>query len=204
MEDVKPTGPVDQTQTTSSPSDQSNVEKPESTEDKVAYETYKKILSEKKNAQTKLEEMKSELEKLRTEKLQAEGKKDELLEDYKTKYETAKKELTEKDQKFAWSKISSAIETEALKHGCLNTKKFLQLLNDNELSSLELDDNYSVNEQSLKSLIEQGKKENDFLFKKNVSIADGQPGKASPDLDVKPKTLGDALRLHINEIKRRS
>ena len=50
--------------------------------DSVAYESFQKALHEKKQAQVKAQEMEAEIQALREQKLESEGKKDELLDSY--------------------------------------------------------------------------------------------------------------------------
>lgn len=203
MINEQPADPVDQASKASGQDDQTSSNQQTTvepkTEDKVSYESYKKVLGEKKNASEKLAQMQAELEKLREEKLVAEGNKDQLLEDYKKKFEDTKALLEEKDKKFAWQKISSTIKTEALKHGCLNPDKLIRLMSDEQLNKIEMSENFEINNDSVNQVLEEAIKENNFLFKKQMNIADGGPSQSSPQ--AKPASLRDALSNYVNNLK---
>ena len=172
----------------------SPVESPEETsgsigkkEDLVPYSTYKKALSEKQNTKSELDKYKSEYEKAMDKikqyderLLESEGKKDELLDKYKKELDETKSLLTTKEKTFAWKTITSTIKEEALRNGCTNPDKLIKLLDDSDLKGLEIGDDYTIEQASLKQLIEKSKAENAFLFNKTVAIATGTPNNNSP------------------------
>lgn len=201
MEENKPAAPVEQTSNASGKGDQTNNQETTApaTSDKVSYDTYKKVLNEKKNASEKLAQMQAELESLREEKLKAEGNKDQLLEDYKKKFEETEKALKEKDQKYAWQKISSSIKTEALKQGCINPDKLIRLMSDEQLNKIELNEEYEINPNSLNEVMGEVVKDNSFLFKKQMNIADGGPSQSAPE--QKPADMRSALEAYVKNLK---
>ena len=78
-----------------------------------------------------------------------------------------------------WNSVTSAVKTEAVKHGCKNPDKLVKLLDTNDFSMLQAE-NGQIMEQSLSALIDKAKKENDFLFtqpavKINDAIPSGKP-----------------------------
>src|SRR5690606_18176061 len=76
------------------------------TEDKkpsqtVAYESYQKVLDEKKRAQAELRDLTERMKRLEDEKLRAEGNKDKLLERYQKRAQEAEARLKEKTMRYA-------------------------------------------------------------------------------------------------------
>jgi len=201
----KQTAPVEQSDSARGTDDQetSNNQQPvasETKEDKVSYDTYRKVLAEKKNTSQKLQEYEQKLKALEEEKLTREGKKDELLETYRQRAEETEKKLKEKEQAWAYSRITSAFKDAAYKKGCRAPEKLWKLLSDEQVNSLEVDDSFNVSDSSLERLLEDSKKENDFLFDRKVSIADGGPSNTPPD-SIKPKNLQDALGEYLKGLK---
>lgn len=133
--------------------------------DTVAYETHQKLLSEKKKLQSKAEAYESELQKLREEKLGTEGKKDELLTEYKKKYEDLEGKFKGSVGKFAMKTLADAIEKEALKSGCLNPKSLSRLV---DMAEIDVNEDFDVNQDQLKKAIEKVKTENPFMFAKSA------------------------------------
>ena len=186
----------------------SPVEKPEETsgsegkrEDLIPYSTHQKLLKEKKNAQSRIEQYEQELKRLKDEKLASEGNKDQLLENYKKELDEIKDQLSNKEKTFAWKTITSSIKEEALKNGCTNPDKLVRLLEDKDLKALEVGEDYSIEPQSLKQLIEKSKSENDFLFKKTVAVADSTPNTQTPQ--TKPKSEKELFESYIDSIYKR-
>ena len=158
--------PVDQSQSTSG--DEKN--------DVVSYESYKKALNEKKNFQSKLSEYEQELQRLRAEKMSAEGKKDELIQTYKKQLSEISEKLEKTNKHYAWNTLTGAIKQEAIKHGCTDPEKLIRLMDDEDLRSIEIGENFNIDFDSVKNVIEKSKKDNFFLFKSpGKPIANGIP-----------------------------
>jgi hypothetical protein len=133
--------------------------------DSVAYETYQKVLSEKKKRDSELDSVTKELQKLKEEKLNADGKKDELLTEYKKKYDDLDGKFKGAVGKFAMKTLTDSVEKEALKSGCLNAKALVKLI---ELSDIEVNEDFEVDQDALKKAIENVKTENPFMFSKSA------------------------------------
>ena len=157
--------------------------------DFVAYESFQKAVSEKKNAQEKLSKYEQELQQLREEKLQREGKNEELIQTYKQRYEETNKRLEETNKKYAWSTLTGSIEREAIKHGCTDPKKLIRLMDDDDLRSIDVGENFKINGDSLERLIEKSKKDNHFLFKTTPPLAAN--GNPTTKIEKKDKPLKD-------------
>ena len=137
--------------------------------DKVAYDTHRKLLAEKKNLQAKYEEMEKQFNEINEQKLQSEGKKDELLEAYKQKIGT----YEEKFNNFAYSAVSNNVALEAQQMGCVDNDALVKLV---DLSSLNVGDNFSVDKEEVRTMLESVKKERPYLFKPvNPNVNTGVP-----------------------------
>lgn len=69
-------------------------------EDQVSYRSYQKVLTEKKNFQSRLQNAEAELEAIRLQQQEAEESKLKEQNEYKVLYEKIKGEVAEKDEKF--------------------------------------------------------------------------------------------------------
>ena len=163
--------------------------------DKVSYDTYKKLLGEKKKRDAELSELSKKLKSFEEKELEQTGKHSELIDSLrsqlKEKEETLSKlqgDLEAREKREAWNTVSSQIKEAALKEGCINPDKLLKLFDKNDLKALEVVEesgSVKVHSDDLKRLMEKARKENDFLFKKSVTnIADVTP-KVTKE---KPKT----------------
>lgn len=147
-----------------------------SQEDKVAYESYRKLLNEKKSRDQRLQEMEQKLKSYEESELERKGEFEKLLSQLKEENSKLKSTLQEKDRKYIMNKVHSAIKEKAVAAGCKAPDKLLRLLDDDKVNGLEVDDNYNVVESSVEYLINEAKKENDFLFKRsNANVQDGNP-----------------------------
>lgn len=163
------------------PVEQTNQASGETSKDQVAYETFQKVLSEKKNVQSKLSEYEAKLQALEEEKLQRDGKKDELLENYKKRASELEAKFNKTQQTYAWNTLTGEIKREAAASGCLNPDKLIKLMSEEDLNSIEVGENFSVNRETIKEVIERNKKENSFLFSQgNKVIANGIPNTNKP------------------------
>lgn len=169
--------------------------------DTVAYETYKKTLALAKKREQELELERAEKQKLVEEKLQTEGKKDELIESYKKKYSDLEAKLKNAVGSFAGRTLSQAISLEATKEGCIDTGALLKLT---ELSSEMIDDEFNPNQEMIKEVVEKAKKDFTFLFPKTASAAKTGTPKAgqiaAPD-DWKKLPLKEQAMLAFKGLK---
>ena len=126
--------------------------------DKVAYETHKKLLGEKKKLQSRYEEMEKELSVLNENKLASEGKKDELLEAYKKRIG----DLEGKVNDFAFSSVSNSVRLKAKEMGCVDDEDLVKLL---DLSSLTISDGFATDADEVKTMLEDFKKKKPHYFR---------------------------------------
>jgi len=143
---------------------------PTEKKDVVAYDTYRKTLSEAKKAKELLEAERAEKQKLLDEKLASEGKKDELLESYKKKlseYESKTKKVV---GSFSQRVLTAAISQEAAREGCVNVGDLIALSDMGELVE-SMDDEFNVDGEKVKELVARAKKERAYLFNKTAPSA---------------------------------
>lgn len=150
--------------------------------DSVAYSTYRKVVGKSKKVMSENEELRNQLQGIEQNKMQADGRKDELIKALRDELNGVK-EVSQKDkQSYAWNIFSENIKTEAAKRGCLNPSKLIKLLDKEDLGSVEVDDNYRVNGDDLTRLMDKAMKENEFLFQRDaVKVNDITPNSSRPE-----------------------
>jgi hypothetical protein len=147
--------------------------------DSVQYETYQKVLAEKKRMQQDREEIAAKLKKFEDKELEAQGKHQELLESLRKDNKDKEDKLSKVVQTFAMKTVESQIIAEAQKHGCLDNEALLKLI---DINALEVDmDKMQVNADDLNREMEKVIKARNYLFKKNgPKFNDVTPGNNAP------------------------
>lgn len=169
-------------------------------QDHVAYSSYMKALHEKKLAQEKLSDYEARLQELEEQKLSAEGKKDELIDTYKSQLDDYKNKLQATHRDFAWRTLQKEFDKEASRQNCINSQKLLKLIDKDDLATIEIGEDFSVNTESLVSIIEKSKKENPFLFDpNNVKAA----AIGTPQIKPKENKDNDIKKLSMKELEER-
>ena len=136
--------------------------------DVVAYETYRKTLSEAKKAKEALEAVNAERQKLLDEKMAAEGKKDELIGSKDKRIQELEGKLKKVVGAFGHKQLASVVSQEAAKEGCIDVGALLAL---SDLSAVEVDDEFNVNVEQVRDLVQAVKREKSYLFNKPVTSA---------------------------------
>lgn len=147
--------------------EQSSKEVAQGGADTVKYETYKKVLSEKKKVLSEYETLQSKLREYEEKELESQGHKDQLIETYKKKagdFETKYKRAV---GTFAHRTMIEAFKTEALKAGC-QQEHLDKLVKLTDLPVEAIDDEFNPNFDVLKELVESAKKDNSIFFKNQV------------------------------------
>lgn len=158
-------------------------------EDKVAYETYKKVLGEKKKMQSEFLSMQEKLKAIELEKQQAEGNKDDVINSLRTQLNEEKSQKQEIKKNFVWNTIQGQIKNEAISQGCVNPDKLIKLMSKDDLASVEIDDSFNVNREDLTRLMDEAKKQHaDIgLFKSKRSEVHDVTSHNIPKAPVKSK-----------------
>ena len=170
---------------TSGQPDQVPVESQDVKKDGVSYDSFQKVLKEKKTFQEKFEAMQAKLDAIENEKLEKEGKVQELLQ--KQREETKKYEDSYKGLKAQLAKnaIQQALRQEAAKHGVLDVSDLETAL---EIDSISIDtETNQVSQEDVKKFVEGMKGKKPHWFKKdakpnNDMNASNQPNQGSKDL----------------------
>jgi hypothetical protein len=163
--------------------------------DLVSYDTYRKTVSQVKSLQAKLAELNEKTQNLEHEKLTAEGKKDELAESYKKKYEEERSKRTTQLRAFADEIMFRQFESEAAKLGCIKPDDLFTLYR-SRLQEMEVNEDLKIDQGEVRQIIEDAKRERPFYFKKDSPrLATDIPGDLPKQ---KTKSLKD---MSIEELK---
>lgn len=167
-EELKPTAEASKSPTDSAESNkEAQVKDPEAVLSKN-----KELLGKLKESSDKLKEMEKQLYAFKSEKLSAEGKKDELIETLKEQLKTAE----QREQDLTWKAISRQIGIEATKKGCRNVDTLMKVV-DFQNASIDKE-SFSVAQDDIQMILDKAMKEHDYLFEKSVSgPKDAGPGK---------------------------
>lgn len=134
--------------------------------DKVAYDTYKKLLGEKKAADSRLKELEMKFNAMENEKLEKNGQSNELVQKLQTQVSDLSNRLEQKDKAYAFATLSSQVKTTAAQMGCQSPDDLVKLM---DISTLPVDpETFRANDDAIKMLVEDGRKSRPFLFVKTA------------------------------------
>ena len=149
--------------------------------DNIAYETYKKAISEKKNAAAENDALKARLAALEQDKMQAEGNKDELISALRKQLGETESKLKQDRSSYTWNVVGAQIKSELATRGVSDPDKALKFaaaVHKDDLSTVEVDDKYNVNGEDLKRFVDKFLNENQSMgFISKVAPKDLSPGK---------------------------
>jgi hypothetical protein len=170
--------------------DQASGNEPEK-KDQVAYESYQKLLAEKKRLQSEHLEAKTKLEEYEQAKLEAEGKLKEALENAKQLNAKLKTEKVEIYKKVADKTVRSQFFRKAEKLGCNDPELAMKAL---KFDDLEITEDFEFDEKKLDEKLQALTKEKPFLFKKEVKLPDditpnNKPAQQKPLSDMSTEEL---------------
>ena len=182
----------------------------ETKNDIVAYETHRKLLGEKKRRDEENAKLREELESLKQNELELQGKKDEAIQYWKSKASEVENKLKEERGSFAWNAISGQIREYAAKKGCKDTDLLIETVKNKRdaLAALQVGDSstgFKVESNDLEFLIDDVRKKHSVLFGQNVKIADGVPNnkvefKKEKKLDELSQT--DLIKMAIDKFSK--
>lgn len=165
----------------------------EEKKDVVAYDSYTKVLGEKKKKQQEAETLRAELEEIKQKQMEERGDLKGIVESYKEKTMNLENQLREERKKFLYNSVTGAIKTEAIKNGCVSPNDFIKTLDREDFETLQSEEG-QIKEDSLFSLIERTKKNKPYFFKKGeVKFNDATPSNDMP----KSKGLEDMSKEEI-------
>lgn len=136
-------------------------------EQSVKFETYDKVMRRLKAKEQELETAREETVLFQQEKLEAEGKKDELITSLRTELTESKRKSKEIVGTVATSNALSIITDVAVKSGCAPEslpllRKFVQ----DDIGSLEFDANFKPDHEQVVAMIEDVRQKAPVLFSK--------------------------------------
>jgi len=150
-----------------------------------------KLLAEKKKLAKDHDDLKQKLATMEQQSLEAQGK-------YKEMYEQAKKTAEDKEvqvknlvKEFGSKTLKSSFTQEAQKAGCIDAEALYRLV---DLGTVEIGDNFSFNQDQLKTVLVEAQKSRSYLFNKEASA----PKDATPNNKQQNGTL-DLSKLTFEE-----
>lgn len=183
----------DQTESINDESEKEQVVSPESVLAKN-----RELLGKQRELKDRLAELEAQKSLMEQSKLEAAGKKDELIESLRKTLRDEQDARKKERNSYAYSVVSSKVREEAAKQGCVDGSAFIKLLEKDDFNALEIGDNYNVNNDDLKRLVESKRDSLSFLFKKNVPpTSDVAPGRVE-NYETKPR---DAAELSDEELE---
>lgn len=131
---------------------------------KVAYDTYKKTLGEVKRYKAELKAAMEKLAGADNDKLQSEGKKDELIAKLRGDNDRITKTHKETLNGFIFSSLDSQIREQAASMGCVDVDAIGKLV---DLSDLDVDTKtFKADKRAVTDLLDDLKKSKPYLFSK--------------------------------------
>lgn len=161
--------------------------------DSVSYESYQKLLSEKKKFQSETLQARSKLEEYEQAKLELDGKLKEALENAKQLNVKLKTEKMEMFKKVADKTVRSQFFRKAEKLGCNDPELAMKAMN---FEDLEITEDFEFDEKKLEEKLQALTKEKPFLFKKDIKLpGDITPtNKAAPSKPVSEMSTDELLK----------
>lgn len=151
----------------------------------------KETAEENKRYRTQNADMRAKLEAIEQEKLQAQGKFEELAKAANDKAAALEKELKATRANYAFQSVTNQVEAAAARLGCVDTKALLKLM---DLDNLEVDEAYHVDPKSLKDALDQQLKSRAYLFSKEApKVHDLPPAGKPQEKSVKGLSTNEKL-----------
>lgn len=137
----------------------------------------KKFRETNKSLKAQMDEIQGKLKTITEEQLKAQGNYQEAFTKTKAELETEREARKRDRGAYAFKVVSSQLETEAAKAGCLNPQALVKIASaEGLINDLEVNEAFEVDQQSLKTAIEKAQKEHHYLFgKQTPSVKDGVP-----------------------------
>lgn len=143
-----------------SAADNDNASSESNQKDQVAYDTYSRVLGEKKRTASENAELKAQLDAYKQAEMESKGQQAEVIASLRTQLEKERATKEKLEKTYAWNSVVGQIKSEAVKHGCVDSDKFVKLLGQDQLSGIEVGEDFTVNNEDLSRIIEQGIKDN--------------------------------------------
>lgn len=145
------------------------------------------LSSENKKMRLANAELKAKLDLIEKDKLEAQGKFQEVAQKEKERADKAEQLAKEAAKKFGWKLVQKAVEAEASKFGCVDPSALLALA---PIDNIEIDDEFNIDTSGVKAVIETMAKQKPYLFQKQASNPKDLPPGSGKDT-FKEKSLKD-------------
>ena len=144
-------------------------------EQQVSYESYRKVLDEKKAIQRRAEEdarkraeLEAEAESAKREKLEAQGKLSELKDLLDKENKQLKEKLEKETKSFAWKAVSGTLKAKAANFGCLDPDALLTVATSRKELNVKVSPEYEVDGESADEFFKEAKVKYPYLFKEKI------------------------------------
>lgn len=167
--------------------------------DTVQYDTYRKVLSEKKALQNKLAEFEAAQKASEQTKMEEQGKLKELSEALRKENEGLKKSLKDKDYKYGYHVLSNEIKSVAKSLGA-NDDALEDVVKLGDWTTVEITEDFAVKTDTVKEALLNMQKSKPYLFKSSkpapndLPLNSGKPT-GSGSFDVKKLKQDDLKKL---------
>ncbi len=182
----KTPGVSDSTQNASgSPETETRSQYEQDKHDGIAYDTYKKAISQYKRANDRVAELENALQSYEQDKMQSEGKKDEVIASLKKQLGELQEQHRKTNASYTWNVVGAQIKSELAARGVRNADKALnyaKAVHKDDLATIAVDDQYNVDSTDLGRFVDKFLMENqDMGFISKVGVRDIPPGRVEVD-----------------------
>lgn len=157
-----------------------------------SYDWHRRVLSENKKYKSKLNDVEERLKAYEERELEQQGKYQDLVKALRDENAKLKSAVDERDSVYSWSKRSEALRHHAEREGCVQAQHLLRLMSEEQLASIEIDDDYNPVQEDVVRVVNEFKAnpEFDYLFKKKAPQINTVTPNSKFVKDA-PKTLKD-------------
>lgn len=164
----------------------------------VSYDSYAKLLNEKKNLQKQYEEARTTKEQYEQEKLEAEGKLKEANDNLKRRVQESEDRFKGLFQKVTLKSFKSEFSREAEKIGCVDPELAYLAC---DMSDVEVNDDIEFNKETIQKKVEELSKVKPHLFRKDVRA----PNDMSPSANQpQNKNLNELSEAELKQLLARA
>ena len=149
--------------------------------DGIAYDTYKRTVSQYKTASAENTELKSKLRELEDERLESQGKKDEVIASLRQRLSESEAKRKQDRESYTWNVVGAQVKAELAAKGVKNPDKafkYARAAHENDLKTLEVNENFEVSKEDLSRFADSFLNDNqDMGFVSRVGVDDITPGR---------------------------
>lgn len=166
--------------------------------DGVSYDSYKKAVNQYKKSNERLAELQAKLESYEQQKLESEGKKDEVIAQLRGKVNDLESKYKQSQANFTWTTVGSQIQEEMSARGIQNPSKafrFAKAEYGEDLKGMEVDENYRVNRDDMQRFVDKFVQENQEFVTRKVPVNDLTPSGVSKEesKDLSKASMDDIM-----------